>query len=305
MGGAGLGLAPVSAYRGGMAEPRSYQIDAPRIRLNIVEWGDPSAPPLILQHGGRDHARSWDWVAQAFAGSHRVIVPDLRGHGDSEWSRDGGYDLFAYLEDFAALVRLLDLPPCAMVGHSLGGNIVTRFAGLYPDRVTRLVNIEGLGDSPEVVARRAAQDQLALLRDYLEERARHLARRPRDYPNRAALFERMRQIDPRLTPETVEHLALHAARDNPDGTVRLKHDPALFPPNGVDIPHATKELMWAAIACPVLLVYGADSWASNPAVDGRAGHFRDARVELFADAGHWVHHDRRADFITLLRDFLG
>lgn len=285
--------------------PRSYKLTVSRLRLNIVEWGDPSAPPLILQHGGRDHARNWDWVATAFAGDHRVIAPDFRGHGDSDWSNDGDYEMLDYVDDFAGILRVLDLPPCPIVGHSLGGNIVTRFAGLYPDRVTRLVNIEGLGDSPEAAARRAAADPLEKMREWIARRAEVIARRPRDFPDKASLIARLRQTDHRLDEETLDHLATHAARPNPDGTLRPKHDPAIGPTSPVDISQATKELMWAAIRCPVLLVYGAESWASDPAADGRAAHFRDVRVELLEGAGHWVHHDRRDRFIALVRDFLG
>lgn len=288
-----------------MIEPRTHMLAVRRLQLNIVEWGDPDAPPLILQHGGRDHARNWDWVANAFAADYRVIAPDLRGHGDSQWSNDGAYEMIDYLDDFAGIVAALDLPPCPMIGHSLGGNIVTRFLGLYPDRATRLISIEGLGDSPEAAARRAAADPLETLRVWIARRAETTARTPRAFADRAALAARLRAADPRLDDATLDHLAIHAAHADPDGTVRPKHDPALGPTSPVDLAQATKERMWAAIACPVLLVYGAESWASNPAVDGRASHFRDARVELFEGAGHWVHHDRRDAFIALAREFLG
>lgn len=287
-----------------MSEPRTYTLRPARLQLSVVEWGDPSAPPLILQHGGRDHARSWDWIARAFAGDHRVIVPDLRGHGDSDWTNDGSYGLMEFVEDFTGIVRALDLPPCPIVGHSLGGNIVTRFAGLYPDRVTRLVNIEGLGESPDLLRRRAAEDPLERLRIWIDHQADKTRRAPRDYAGRAALIKRMRETDQHLTPELVEHLATHAARANPDGTLRLKHDPAFGPGSPIDIAPEVKEALWAAITCPVLLVYGAESWASNPATDGRAAHFRNARVDLFERAGHWVHHDRRDDFIATVKDFI-
>lgn len=284
-----------------MSEPRQQILTIGRMRLNIVEWGDPAAPPLILQHGGRDHARSWDWVAAALADRFRIIAPDLRGHGDSAWTNDGGYDMLGLIEDFAGIVRALDLPPCAMVGHSLGGQVVTRFAGLYPDRVTRLVNIEGLGGMPEPGGR----DVLDEMRAWLDKRTDLTSRRARDYPDLATLTTRLMKTDNRLTPEMAEHLARHAARPNADGTLRIKHDPALKQTPPFDISEETRHRLWAAISCPLLLVYGADSWASNPAADGRAAHFRDVRVELFERAGHWVHHDRQDDFIALLRDFLG
>ena len=74
--------------------------------------------------------------------------------------------------------------------------------------------------------------------------------------------------------------------------------------SSVDIPYADLERLWGAITCPTLLVYGAESWASNPAEDGRIGSFANAKVSLYDRAGHWVHHDRTADFITEVRGFL-
>jgi pimeloyl-ACP methyl ester carboxylesterase len=287
-----------------MTSPRTRTITSARLKLNIVEWGDPSAPPLVLQHGGRDHARSWDPVAEAFAGDWRVIAPDLRGHGDSDWVSDGAYDLTDFVQDFVTIVDTLEPPPCAMIGHSLGGNIIARFGGLYPDRVTRMVNIEGLGFAPQHEAEAQGRDQIEVLRALVEARAKFSGYTPRRFPSLAALTARMMEIDARLTPEFAEHLARHASRENADGSVTVKHDPAIRDATPLDIRTDTKHRLWAAITCPVLLCYGLQSWASNPATDGRASHFRDARVELFDQAGHWPHHDRQADFIRIVREFL-
>jgi len=287
-----------------MTSLRTRTIASARLKLNIVEWGDPAAPPLILQHGGRDHARSWDVVAEAFAGDYHVIAPDLRGHGDSDWSGDGAYDLADFLQDFATMTRVLELPPCAMIGHSLGGNIIARYAGLYPDQVTKLVNIEGLGFAPHLEAQRNQRDEIDLLRELIERRAQQAYFTPRSFPNLAALAARMLQADERLSPEFAEHLARHAGQANADGSVTVKHDPAMRNGSPLDIMTDTKVRIWQAITCPVLLCYGLQSWASNPAVDGRAQYFRNARVELFDNAGHWPHHDRQPDFIAVTRDFL-
>ena len=71
-----------------------------------------------------------------------------------------------------------------------------------------------------------------------------------------------------------------------------------------DLTGAEIEELWERITCPTLLVYGKESWASNPLTDGRIRHFRNARVVTFEDAGHWVHHDRLDAFLELLRGFL-
>lgn len=129
-----------------MIEPSRLSFASQGLRLNVWAWGDEKASPLVLMHGVRDHARSWDRIAAVFAGRYRVIAPDLRGHGDSAWS--GFYPTEGYLADLAQMVETLGLAPFDLIGHSLGGNIGLRYAALFPDRVRRLVAIEGLSHAP-------------------------------------------------------------------------------------------------------------------------------------------------------------
>ena len=87
----------------GMPGPTSRIFFSQRLRLHYVDWGNPDAPPLLLIHGGRDHCRNWDWMAQALRQDWHVIGPDLRGHGDSQWSPDGNYSMSGYIYDLAQL----------------------------------------------------------------------------------------------------------------------------------------------------------------------------------------------------------
>src|SRR5215471_18071611 len=128
--------------------PTSRNYISQRLRLHYVDWGNPDAPPLILLHGGRDHCRNWDWVAEALRDRYHIIAPDLRGHGDSAWSASGHYTMANHIYDLAQLIHQQELAPVAIVAHSLGGNIASRYAGIYPEAVRRLVVIEGLGPPP-------------------------------------------------------------------------------------------------------------------------------------------------------------
>ena len=112
--------------------PTSRIYFSQRLRLHYVDWGNPTAPPLLLVHGGRDHCRNWDWVATALRRDWHVLAPDLRGHGDSQWSPDGNYSMSAYIYDLAQLIHQQELAPVTIVAHSLGGNIALRYAGVYP-----------------------------------------------------------------------------------------------------------------------------------------------------------------------------
>ncbi len=285
--------------------PTSHHFIAQRLRLHYVDWGNPSAPPLVLVHGGRDHCRNWDWLAQDLARDWHVIAPDLRGHGDSEWASDGQYGMAAFVYDLAQLVHSLNLAPVTLVAHSLGGNIALRFAGLYPEQVARIVAIEGLGPSPKWRAEREAVPADARLRQWIEEVRGLAGRLPKRYPTVDAALARMMAENTRLTEAQARHLTIHGVLQNEDGSFSWKFDNYTRSWSPVDLTYADLEALWGRITAPTLLVYGAESWASNPASDGRLGAFRNARVELFDRAGHWVHHDRTDDFVRVVRQFLG
>src|SRR5512145_1756287 len=101
--------------------PRSRFLTSQRLRLHFVDWGNEAAPTLVLVHGGRDHARSFDDVARALCHSWHVVAPDLRGHGDSDWAVGGSYAMAELVADLAALVDELGAEPVVLLGHSLGG----------------------------------------------------------------------------------------------------------------------------------------------------------------------------------------
>src|ERR1700712_6060227 len=153
-----------------LAGPTSNSFISQRLRLNYVDWGNPDAPPLILQHGGRDHCRSWDWVADELRHDWHVIAPDLRGHGDSAWSPEGHYQMDAFVYDFAQLVHTLGHEQVTIIAHSLGGNVATRFTGLYPEKVRKLVNIEGLGPAPEQRALVEAEGTANRTRKWIDDK---------------------------------------------------------------------------------------------------------------------------------------
>lgn len=288
-----------------MTGPTSHTYTSQRLRLNYVDWGNPGAPPLLLVHGMRDHARSWDAVAAALRDRWHVIAPDLRGHGDSAWQPDGGYGLAACVCDLAELVRHLDLAPVTVIGHSLGGNVAVRYAGIFPAAVKRLVCIEGLGPSPAVMAERLARPVAERMAAWVEAQQRLQTRAPRRYPSIADAVARMQAAHPDFTPALADHLVRHGVTADGNGAGwRFKFDPRTGVPAAVDLSVADLEALWANVACPVLLVYGGRSWASNPAADGRARHFRDARVVVVEDAGHWVHHNRPELFVATVTEFL-
>jgi pimeloyl-ACP methyl ester carboxylesterase len=286
------------------AGPTSRIYFSQRLRLHYVDWGNAGAPPLILVHGGRDHCRNWDWVGENLRRDWHIIAPDLRGHGDSAWSQDGTYMMAGYVYDLAQLIHQQGLAPVTLIGHSLGGNIVLRYAGLYPENVARLVAIEGLGPSPQMLAERYAMGFAQRMRDWITEQRGLSGRLPRRYATIEDAYRRMQEENKHLSPAQARHLTQHGVNQNEDGTYIWKFDNYVrsWPP--YDMPAEEVEALWRRITCPTLLVYGKESWASNPVNDGRISHFKNAEVVSFERAGHWVHHDKLEDFMALTRRFL-
>jgi pimeloyl-ACP methyl ester carboxylesterase len=283
--------------------PTSRIYFSQRLRLHYVDWGNPDAPPLLLMHGGQDHCRNWDWVAQRLRDEWHVIAPDLRGHGDSQWSPDGSYTMAGFIYDLAQLVHQQQLAPVTIIAHSLGGHIVLRYTGIYPEKVRKLVAIEGLGPSPKLLAERARRTADERMRRWIDEQRGLAGRVPRRYANLEDAFKRMQEANNRLSPEQARHLTQHGVNQNEDGTYSWKFDNYVraWPP--YDMTDAEVVALWGRITCPTLLLYGTESWASNPIEDGRAAHFRNARVVTFEKAGHWVHHDQLDAFTAALRSF--
>src|SRR5262245_41930430 len=288
----------------GTPGPTSRSYFSQRLRLHYVDWGHPEKPTLLMLHGGRDHCRNWDWAAAALRDEWHIVAPDLRGHGDSQWSPDGSYTMAGYVYDLAQLIHQQQLAPVAIVAHSLGGAIALRYAGIYPKQVTHLVAIEGLGPSPRRMAEQGRTDIAARMDQWIREQRGLAGRLPRRYPSLEDALRRMQEENPHLSAEQARHLTAHGVNQNEDGTYSWKFDNYVRANPPYDMSGRDVRLLWSRIACPTLLLYGKESWAGNPADDGRADLFAHAQVVGFDGAGHWLHHDRLDEFLRVFRWFL-
>src|SRR3979490_2407492 len=185
--------------------PTSRIYFSQRLRLHDVDWGTPTAPPLLLVHGGRDHCRNWDWVASALRRDWHVLAPDLRGHGDSQWSPDGNYSTAAYVYDLAQLIHQQELAPVTIVSHSLGGNIAIRYTGVYPETVSKLVAIEGLGPSPRQMEKRSAVPIAERMQKWVAEQRALSGRVARRYASIQDAPKAMQETNGTSPPRTAGH----------------------------------------------------------------------------------------------------
>lgn len=290
------------SHRPRMAEPRDVFLEANRLRLHLLEWGERGErPPVLLLHGFQEHAHAWDWLApHLVAAGHQVYALDARGHGDSEWVGRGGYYHFPdYVADVAFVVRHLG-GRVALVGHSMGGNVALLYSGTEPARVAALALIEGLGppDSPVDSAPKRFAGWVTDL-----ERRPGRERRGRPLEQAAA---RLRHYFP-LTEEISLHLARHGTRPTgDDGLVTWKWDPLHATRSPQPFYVAQARTFWERISCPVLYLEGSRSFLSAAAleIEERVAALRAERVTI-EGAAHHPHLERAEETARALIGFLG
>jgi pimeloyl-ACP methyl ester carboxylesterase len=193
------------------AEPGTTEVDATTIAYRA--WGSPGNSGIVLVHGGAAHARWWDHIGPLLAATKRVVAIDLSGHGDS--GRREKYTLDAWAHEVVAVAAAagIETPPI-IIGHSMGGFVALRAAGIYGSQLAGIVVI----DSP-------VQDITP------EDRAARDARAfgpLRVYPSKEAAIARFRPIpDQPALPYVRDHVAATSIHPVPGGW-SWKFDPAIF-----------------------------------------------------------------------------
>ena len=287
-----------------MRTSRSRFLTVRGLRYHIREWGERGAPTLLMLHGWMDVSASFQFLVDALQKDWHVLAPDWRGYGLTEWPQDG-YWFHDYIGDLDALVEALSPDEAVnLVGHSLGGNVASLYAGLRPDRVRKLVSLEGFGVPSGVDAH--APDRLVKWLDALRDPPQL-----RPYASLAEAADRLQKTNPRLRRDRAEFLAPHWAEQLPDGTVRLRADPK----HKLPFPTVSRSGEWIAIwrrvTAPVLWVLAADThikaWATADEVEWqrRMSAFPDLRLETVTGAAHMLHHDQPEVVAQLIEEFVG
>lgn len=283
-------------------EPISHFFYSDRLRLQFWDYGQEGKPPLMLVHGGLDHSRSWDAIATEFSRDYRVYAYDLRGHGNSDWAPGAMYSMAEHVLDLTVLIDIVNKGgPMPIVGHSLGGMIVLHYAGLYPDRVSHVVSIEGIGFPPGHRLHGPASERL---RKWIESVRGMDRRTPKAYANLESAVARMKEANPRLSDEMARRLTLHGTNWNAEGALTWKFDNYFraMAPYGHHMQDAIE--IFSRISCPALFFWGLQSFAPLPDGDPRYEAIRLKKTITAPEAGHWVHHDERQLFLRETAKFL-
>jgi pimeloyl-ACP methyl ester carboxylesterase len=282
-------------------KPTSHSYTSQRLRLHYLDWGNVEAPHMLLIHGVHDHCHTWDWFASEFADDFHIVAPDLRGHGDSEWLRGSSYHQVDYVYDIAQLVRQAELDPVVVVGHSMGGTLAAIYAGLYPQQVSKLVLMEGVGLWPGVFEDSTPAQQL---RAWIDNTRQLAGRLPKRYGSQEDALSRMREANAHLSDEQVRHLTTHGSNQNEDGTFSWKYDnyTHAFPVHRMQQDETVS--IWEEISSPTLIINSRGGFSHRIGQNGTSTHFRNCSMIDVADAGHWVHHDRLNEVVVATRNFL-
>ncbi len=281
--------------------PTSHSYFSQRLRLHYLDWGNEGARPLLLVHGMRDHCRTWDAVATRLRDRYHVIAPDLRGHGDSAWQIGSSYAHVDYVYDIAQLVRQAKLAPVTIIAHSMGGTLACLYAGIYPDQVSRMVIVEGVGHWWRQFMRPAPHERLAGWIDGVRALS---ARQVKRYGSLEEAYQRMQKTNPHLSPELALHLTAHGSHQNEDGTYSWKFDNYTHTHAPYEMPAEDTEHLWRRIECPVLFLNSAQGYPHRTGQDGTLEHFKHGKLEVIEGAGHWTHHDQPDAFMAAVEAFL-
>ncbi|MGE5596920.1 MAG: alpha/beta fold hydrolase, partial [Hyphomicrobiales bacterium] len=188
-----------------------------------------------------------------------------------------------------------------MVAHSLGGGVTLQYAGTFPEKVSKIVTIEGLGGLGwSSGVRRPAHQRM---REWVESMRALEQRRLHVYPSIDAATNRMVDANRHLTPELARHLTETGVRVGPDGGLTWKFDNFTHAGSPYEFNMEDARDLWNQIRCPILIIWGAESWGQRfESLDLSAFHnYRSVMVE---NAAHWVHHDQFETFIGLVNEFL-
>ena len=288
-----------------MKTDTSIFLDIRGLRYHCRVWGDDRRQKLFLLHGWMDVSASFQFLVDALREDWQIIAPDWRGYGLSAWGPADCYWFPDYMGDLDRLLAHFEPDrPVMLVGHSMGGNIASMYAGVRPERVAHLVNLEGFGMSRSEPGKAPGRYAKWL---------GQLADKPgfRDYADFAELAARMRMGNPRLTEARALFLAQHWGRAKAGGRVELRSDPAHKLINPVSYQLEEAMACWRNVAAPVLWIDGAESKTMERMRINAGDHearkacFRKLSAHTVADAGHMLHHDQPERLAELIETHLG
>ena len=274
-------------------QPKDQMVNVNGINLHYLDWGNEGNPVLVLLHGLRGHAHSWDDVSAALSPNHHVLALDQRGRGDTDWAEDGDYSGPAYVADLIGFCEALKLESFILVGHSMGGRNSMAFAGSHAKMLQRLVIVD-IG--PTVDPRGG------------ERITRELQQVPEEFESFEAVVDYMSQQNRFASDRVLRRRLQYATRDLANGKVGWRYDLATIRDqrvNGTGAPAADLWPLLPNITCPTLILRGKESDLLPADVAAKMIEtLPNGSVVEVERAGHMVFEDNPEDFISAIKGWL-
>jgi len=273
-------------------QPQDKTVSANGLNLHYLDWGAVGKPVMVLLHGLRGHAHTWDDVSAAMCQDYHVLALDQRGRGGSDWGKDGDYSSAAYLADLVAFFDALKLDSFMLVGHSMGGRNAMGFTGRNPQRVQKLIVVDippKLG--PEDGSRITREIQgVPEEFDSFEDVVTHMGKENR-FASDAVLRRRLQ----------------YATKELANGKIGWRYDLVIREQRRQGTSPPAEDL-WPVvtnITCPTLVVRGMETdTLSREVANQMVETFQNCQLAEVPQAGHMVMEDNPSDFIDAMRRFL-
>ena len=205
-------VAGTASAQGSPSSPTDRFLMVGRLRMHYVDWGNPTAPPLIMVHGLDRVAHTFDHVAPHFRARFHVIALDMRGHGDSGWDPAGRYQVEDHAGDLEGFVSALGLRNITVWGNSTGGRVVQVFAGMHPELVSHVIAEDVGPERPRQIA---------------DNYSRRVAQEEAGWASEDELLAQLRKTNAGTSDAVLVPYVRYGTKRRDDGRIVWKRDPAL------------------------------------------------------------------------------
>ena len=273
-------------------QPQDKTVTANGLNLHYLDWGGAAQTTMVLLHGLRGHAHSWDDFSLAACQDFHVLALDQRGRGDSDWAKDGDYTTPAYVADLAAFCDALNLNSFILVGHSMGGRNSMFFAGEHPEKLRKLVVVDV---GPELDPRGG------------QRISNEIINVPEEFDSFEAVVEYQGKQNRFASDAVLRRRLKYATKELPNGKIGWRYDLEIRESRrrGTVPPSADLWPSLPKITCPTLIVRGTETDLLTPEVAQRMlDTLPNAQLVEIPRAGHMVFEDNPEDFIPAVRRFL-
>ena len=273
-------------------QPQDKTVNANGLSLHYLDWGNSGKPTLVMIHGLRGHAHSWDDVSASLCQDFHVLSLDQRGRGDTDWAKDGDYGTDAYVADLAGFCEALGLSSFILCGHSMGGRNAMTFGSRYPEKLEKLIVVDMGPD---------------INREGGQRISREIVNVPEEFDSFEAVVEYMTKQNRFASDAVIRRRLTYATKLLSNGMIGWKYDLAIREERRKGTVAPSQDL-WPEIpkiTCPTLIVRGMETDILTPETAQRMVEVMpNAQITEIPQAGHMVFEDNPSDFNTAVGAFL-